>query len=68
MFGLTILVAVVAATAPARADDSNFRPCLIVSYGAGHDVAPNRLDFSDLVVTRSTQRYAYVFIASSYEL
>lgn len=39
----------------------------IVSYGAGHDVAPNNLDFNDLVVTRSTQRYTYVFIASSYE-
>jgi hypothetical protein len=39
----------------------------IVSYGAGHDLAPNKLDFTDLVVTRSTQRYTYVFIASSYE-
>jgi long-chain fatty acid transport protein len=39
----------------------------IVSYGAGHDVVPSNLDFTDIIVTRSTQRYTYVFIASSYE-
>lgn len=89
MARLTILLAVVAVTARACADDSNFRSYInrfggslsvgdrtehtatdvgaIVSHGAGHDIAPNNLDFSDFVVTRSTQRYTYVFIASSYE-
>jgi long-chain fatty acid transport protein len=40
---------------------------VMVSYGAGHDVAPNNLDFSDLVPTTWTQTYAYLFIASTYE-
>lgn len=39
----------------------------IVSYGAGHDASPRNLDFTDIIVTRATQRYTYVFIASSYE-
>jgi hypothetical protein len=39
----------------------------IMSYGAGHDIAPNNLDFTDIIVTRATQRYTYLFIASSYE-
>lgn len=39
----------------------------MVSYGAGHDVAPRNLDFTDIVATRATQRYTYIFIASSYE-
>jgi hypothetical protein len=39
----------------------------IASYGAGRDVSPHNLDFTDVIVTRSTQRYTYVFIASSYE-
>ena len=39
----------------------------MISYTAGHDIAPNNLDFTDFVVTRSTERYNHPFIASSYE-
>jgi long-chain fatty acid transport protein len=40
---------------------------VMITYGSGHDVAPNNLDFSDLVPTTWTQLYAYFFIASTYE-
>ncbi|HEV7559703.1 MAG TPA: hypothetical protein VGO00_29705 [Kofleriaceae bacterium] len=40
---------------------------MMITYGSGHDVAPNNLDFSDLVPTTWTQLYAYFFIASTYE-
>lgn len=38
----------------------------IVSYGAGHSDAPNLATGFTLEPTRETQRYAYVFVTSSY--
>lgn len=40
---------------------------IMVSAGSGREVSPNNLDFSDLIVTTWSQRYAYFFIASTYE-
>jgi len=40
---------------------------IMVSYGSGKELAPNNLDFGDLVPTTWTQTYAYFFIASTYE-
>jgi hypothetical protein len=40
---------------------------LNVSYGKGHDVVPDNLDFTQLKNTKATQRLIYVFVATAYE-
>jgi len=38
-----------------------------VSYGKGHDLVPDNLDFTQPKNTKATQRLLYLFVATSYE-